>query len=390
MVKIAVLSDLHPVFESDDEDSFFVIDKPSNPSTSPIAGIFSLIKESNVKADILVCAGDIGNRGCPSKFKHGWEFVNQLKVEIGASELIAVPGNHDHDSRNIYHRFSRTHGMQMSEPPFPSNDDLENTSFWAWHWATREVGNIAFHMVNSSAYHGVGSEEKHGRIADSTIERLMDSVRSSGNVPRTNIVVCHHHPNRIDTIGYPDYEAMENGAALLEEIDKAESDEWLIIHGHLHFPRLRYASSSGNGRPVVFSAGSFSGPLDNLYHEGIANQFYLLELEDPSEETPSIRGKFQSWDWYPRLGWIPARSDNGLPANGGFGFRGDEMDLAESIVSLLESQPEVAGEIIYRQIPDLSYVTPKDLHNMKKRLMQRSGVDLNIENGRVESAGRSF
>lgn len=389
MTRIAVISDLHPVRTSDSDDSFFVVDKPKDSSGSPVDAILELIKKDKIVVDVLVCAGDIGNRGCPEKFKYGWDFLNDLKEKLGAQLLVAVPGNHDHDSRYKHSSYDPKYNLQSINPPFPCVSDNDNTQFWAWHFVTQQFKNFSFHLLNTSAFHGINTESKHGRISDLTMNKLMSSVNEieDENDEKINIVVCHHHPFALDRVKYKDYEAMEGGNVLISEIESSDKSNWMFIHGHLHFPRVLYAQAQGTQGPLVFSAGSFSGPLDPNYHRNIANQFYILDIEDIVEDSPDIKGTFHSWDWHPSAGWKSATSKEGLPANGGFGFKGSIKELCTKLNNVMQSKSELDGKDLYKKIPDLKYVTPRDLEAIKK-LLQKKKIDLELKQGLIKSAGR--
>lgn len=389
MTRIAVLSDLHPVRSSDTEASFFVVDKPEDSSSSPVDAIFKLIESEQLSVDVLICAGDIGNRGCPEKFKYGWQFLNNLKEKLGAELLVAVPGNHDHDSRYNHSKYDPKYNLQRITPSFPCYEDSLNTHFWAWHYVTREFNNISFHLLNTSAFHGINTETKHGRISELTTERLIFNVNQVDDISdeKINIIVCHHHPFALDRINYKDYEAMDGGHELINEIESSNKSNWMFIHGHLHFPRVVYGHAQGTQGPLIFSAGSFSGPLDPEYHKDIANQFYILDIEDIDEKNLDLRGTFRSWDWHPSAGWKLAVSEGGLPANGGFGFKGSIKKICKEIESLFVDKIELDSFEIYRGIPELKYVTPKDLVAIKS-ILEKNGVDLEIEYGLIKTAGR--
>jgi len=388
MTRIAVLSDLHPVRTTDSDDSFFVVDKPSDPSGSPVDAIIELIKKESISVDVLLCAGDIGNKGCPEKFQYGWKFLNKLKKELSADILVAVPGNHDHDSRYQHSEYDPKYNLQNISPPFPCADDKDNTHFWAWHFVTKEFKNFSFHMLNTSAFHGIKTESKHGRISDLTTSRLISKVEEIDDREdkKINIVVCHHHPFPMDRIKYKDYEAMEGGDVLISEIESSSKSNWMFIHGHLHFPRVMYAHAQGTQGALIFSAGSFSGPLDPEYHKDISNQFYVLDIEDIAEDSPDIKGTFKTWDWHPSVGWRPACCEGGLPANGGFGFKGSIKALANSIENELTSQAEICGTVLYEKLADLKFVTPVDLKAIRDQLLKKR-IDLEIEHGLIKSVG---
>jgi len=143
-INFLVVSDLHStVLEEFKGDSRLIFNPTTNKSEHAQAFI-DYVKDLGVDIDYLVCPGDISNKGDVAGFKAGWNFLHELKKEIEASELLCVPGNHDHQSRPNTH-YSVIHELKFVEPPFPTAHEHMNTNFWGWYWLHQEFAQNGIH-----------------------------------------------------------------------------------------------------------------------------------------------------------------------------------------------------------------------------------------------------
>lgn len=161
---------------------------------------------------------------------------------------------------------------------------------------------------------------------------------------------------------------MKGNIDLLQEL-KSTQRRWLLVHGHLHLPALRYSDGEFFA-PVVFSAGAAgAAPYPVLGEITPRNQFYLVELHPP-EELPGaqMRGVVHSWDWAPTSGWIPSREASGLPHQSGFGARPDLPKLAKDIADDIAQRTEKqrSWDELKSSFPDLSYLLAKDCKDLMK------------------------
>src|SRR5438309_6514993 len=105
-LKVAVVSDLH-AHDSKDIDtstwpSHLRISLPeSEPSKHPISALTQLIQTENLTADLLLCAGDMGDKAQQAGIQYAWKTIHQLGGKLGARLVAATSGNHDLDSRYI-------------------------------------------------------------------------------------------------------------------------------------------------------------------------------------------------------------------------------------------------------------------------------------------------
>src|SRR5439155_7955565 len=116
----AVVSDLHAYDRVDGEppSHFCTLDPEDQPGKHPLAGLEQLIVTQGLRADLLLCAGDIGDKANPGGVRSAWNWLVRLSQKFGAS-MLATPGNHDVDSRFIYNQYDAKGVLQSLSPPFP-------------------------------------------------------------------------------------------------------------------------------------------------------------------------------------------------------------------------------------------------------------------------------
>lgn len=361
-ITIAVLSDLHACDNVDDESepSYLKMSIPlGDKLANPIASLLYLIKNRSLSADIVLCAGDLGDKAKSIAIQYSWTHLQTIKKSLNAGILIATPGNHDHDSRSKYCEYDPRGTLQSLAPEFPFQDEILNDKFWARNYAVIVNHNYRIVVFNSSAFHGINTEFQHGRISPRTLEKLKDELRSKGNGALINIFICHHHPHKIEDIKLTDYEAMIGGQSLLEFLGSGEVGNWLFVHGHKHFPKICYAAGTSIA-PIVFSVGSFSAVLERSIATTVKNQFYILELDIEHIKKYGLVGKFETWDWELGYGWRSADTHSGLPSQGGFGYRTNLNILAQKIAEHIGDK-FLKWEEVLQLVPELQYLIPADL-----------------------------
>lgn len=396
-LRIAVMSDLHadrripgtsgaaPPMESHlDVDM-----SEANVSQHPIRALESLIDAQSLRADLLICPGDITHKAKPEPLQYAWRRVHDIGKKLGVSAVVATAGNHDVDSRYAYNDHDARGMMQGLVPLFPLSDPSANDHFWARHYVVLERDKYRLVILNSSAYHGGEPEEiKHGRVARRTIDALRSDIveaqqKNKGTV--LNILVCHHHPQRHPGVSIPDYEAMVLGPDLLELLGSGDLGRWLVIHGHKHNPRLTYAGGTASSA-VVFSAGSFSVVLYPELQNRARNQFYILEAFPDDVPTQGVVGLGRAWDFVPGQGWVPAGAGSGLPAHFGFGSRIDPNVWASRLAAGGAPFREWSDVVV--EFPDLQYVLPSDLRAIERALDSTHAMVITWANGKPYQIGQ--
>lgn len=285
-IRLAVLSDLHAYVDtSKSSNSSLAYGNPSSETRNPLSMLIAFVKKQELRADVVVCPGDICNQADFAGFSRAWAALGELKCAMGASEVIATCGNHDLDSRYL--------GTSHDDPDpkgelmclnFPFDNVDATNKFWAKNYCIVQLRpGVCAVVLNTSAYHGGKQGEiDYGRVSRRTITSITHDLKAhvaSG----AHILVCHHH--LIPMQGWeskPDYQYVLKGAELLDALEEATGTSWLVIHGHRHTPRLMYGPSSSSATPIIFGAGSLGAQTPNT-----PNLFTCLSLSNPlAQPTP--------------------------------------------------------------------------------------------------------
>lgn len=394
MVRIAVVSDIHAyskarLAEGETKPSWVEVSGPSDGRTSsPFVAVKDLIKREGLSADVLVCAGDLGDKAQPEAITYAWQRVQELQGELGAGTLLVTSGNHDLDSRYKYTDHDARATLQ-GLPDYPFADEALNNEYWARNVVVGLHDDFRWVVLNSSAFHGFGDEWEHGRISKRTRDYL---VRRLGETEQRaiNILIVHHHVHKLGGIDLEDSSEMREASALVELLSSGDHGRWLVIHGHQHWPKLSYAGGS-RGAPAVFSAGSFSAVLWDELAARARNQFYILDIGETQIGHP-IRGTFRAWDWIPDQGFISAKERSGLPGGGGFGGVLNGSELADQVMEFYngEGAPQhIKFEKVLAAVPDLRFAMPEDYANFVKNLRDKYSVEVLDVNGTPTELGRA-
>ncbi|PZO46792.1 MAG: hypothetical protein DCF16_18575 [Alphaproteobacteria bacterium] len=394
-VTFAVLTDLHAfdkTARSDTENSrpapswLPIDDGASNPSKHPFRALEELISEQRLKADFVVCCGDMTDKAHPASQAYVWRRLQDIKRGLGAERVIATAGNHDIDSRYGYNNFDAKGVLQTLQPSFPMEDDAFADRYWSRNFAIFKSSALRLVNLNSAAYHGMGRENKEyetGRVSERTIDALSRELKADG-YQALNVLLCHHHPLRNSLITVNDYSEMVDGEKLIQALDELNVGDWFILHGHRHVPNLTHGPGSA-APPIVFSAGSFSANLYGEFQSSTRNEFYLVSLE-PSVSLngtrQQLRGTIRTWMWSTTNGWIRSQAGSvGLPHEAGFGSRRHPSELAADVRNFLQKQnerqvPFTRWRDICDALPDLRHTMPRALWNAFEELRDTHGVEV--------------
>ncbi len=385
LLRLAVLTDIHAFSGGSGPHPSWInlSDDQSNSTINPFAGLYERIaNDATMRADAVICCGDMGDKASPEGQQYVWQEINKLKDALEASIVLATAGNHDMDSRFSNSKYDARGQLQALDPPFPIADNAHWLEYWARNYTLYNVDKARFALLNSSAYHGYQKEKAdpeylQGRVSDRTLDNLAAHLKKGGKAA-ANILICHHHPLRNDQIKLEDYSEMQNGDRLINVLIDAKVGPWLIIHGHKHLPRIIYAPG-GNVAPTIFSAGSFSARLYPEYGDKARNEFYILELEIPEVigATSSLRGSVSTWQWTYGNGWDKPKSGHGLGASAAFGARIDVAEEATELAAELKST-HAGGSISWPDIcmsrKKLKYLIPEDFESFVDHLQTDHGM----------------
>jgi len=378
LLRVAVISDIHAhsrsrLDENQAEPSYMEISAPEQSAVNPFAAVEALVHSEGLSADVLVCAGDMGDKATPEAVQYAWKRIRRLQAELGAPILLAASGNHDLDSRALNDYDAR--GILLDLESYPFSDEALNNEYWANNVVVQQHAGFRSVLLNSSAYHGYADEWQHGRVSRRTREYLRSKLEQTPD-PGINLLVTHHQLYKFGGVDLGDQSEMRDGSALLDDLGSGEFGSWLVIHGHRHWPAVSYAGG-GRAAPLVFSAGSFSAVLYAEIQSLARNQFYILEIEDTAPGYP-VRGRFRAWDWVSDQGFRPAQQRSGLAHSGGFGGELNGTQLADKVQEFFAS---VGGGYIEwtdlrKAVPEIAYVIPSDFAQFERVLRTAHGLEL--------------
>lgn len=380
---VAVISDVHAYagkdIKPDDAPSHCCITE-NDPTKNPLAGLVDFIGRAKLRADVLLCAGDIGDKAQTIAVQHVWRELHKIKSLLRAPVLVATTGNHDVDSRH-HNEYDAKGMLQALTPAYPLGNSRMNDRYWSRHFEVIARDHYRILVLNSSAFHGEGRykelkrfEYEQGRVSEHTL-RTIETRLAAGPSPPINILLCHHHPHDHSELGLGEDDLMIGGRALLRVLDSGKYGRWLVIHGHKHHPKLENAQGSASP-PIIFAAGSLAAYLPGRLQTVCRNQFYLITFPYRQFDDLGFVGLFSAWDWHSGHGWKLAGAGSDLPATGGFGWRGDFDQLAKKVADAVKRTGNRWAEVV-ANLPELDYLLPQDL----RRLVQLLGSnhDLVVE-----------
>ncbi|MEW6444230.1 MAG: metallophosphoesterase [bacterium] len=371
---IAIVADLHCHLRSLEygQESFLLVGSPRiPPSRHPIQSLVDLVRPVPIRADLLVCPGDVTNRASPEGLSQGMEFLLELKRELRCSSLLCTLGNHDVNSMGgsdgDHFLISRT-----AHPCFPLEEEQKD-DYWAHGFSIIPADKHSLLlMLNTVADHRDEKTAKRGAFSDDRLYRLDVQLT---NVLRKKsfsfrIAVLHHHPLLHSHISYLSGDVLGNGDQLIEILAKHKFD--LILHGHKHQPRLRRQSVGGRNM-LVLAAGSFSAFLGDLWST-TRNLFHILTLDKPATADEYV-ASLRTWEYNHGLGWNPAaRRSAGLPHI--VKFMGSVPSIPkEDVLRFLEAEDpqKVNAPELFRAFPALEYLLPDEMESFGGALESEYG-----------------
>ncbi|HZR78713.1 MAG TPA: metallophosphoesterase, partial [Chthoniobacterales bacterium] len=360
-----------------------IADGNDRSADQPLKALDELITAAALKADAVICCGDLADAADPLGIKYSWDYLRKLKKQVQASLLVSAVGNHDIDSRFQSQSYDPREFIQSLKPTFPGHTAALSNQFWARHFVIYRHGAMRVLLVDSCAYHGIKHEYNHGRISDPTLGEIERRLTADGPC-ELNLMVCHHHPQKLADYNLGDYDDMLNGQKILDRLGYGKHGDWIVLHGHKHCPKISYAAGGANS-PLVFSCGSIGARLFPELGASARNQWYLLEFPTELFAVYGVVGTFTAWDWIPSHGYQKARIGSGLPHQGGFGNRTPLAVVASTIRSLFNAPGRLDWTTICGRRPDLRFILPGDLRRLKEILETNHNIRLDFsEFGLIE------
>jgi predicted phosphodiesterase len=368
-LQLAVISDLHCHSRSDfggtREESLLIGDAPRLPhGRHPVQALLEIIRtNSNIRAEALLCAGDLTHQASQSGLHASFGFVREIATELGASAVVITTGNHDVESRVGSGDPFRV--LKTLHPDFPIRSAEERDRYWTQGFScTRLSERLEIVAINTAYHHYSEPEARHGTFPEAQIEalsRYLDDRDAAGPIPR--IAVLHHHPVIHSPSGIDATDALPNGDRLMECLFARNCR--VVIHGHKHFVRLRRCNYSGVPG-LILAAGSFSAHLNKL-STNTNNLFHIVGLQ---ELLPHPLGSVRSWEFNYSQGWSKTSIDgSSVPHLSKFG----PSPPPNWVQQVIDARASTAAELmtwdaLEGQFAFLSHCVPEELLYLKERL----------------------
>ncbi|MGL4951282.1 MAG: metallophosphoesterase family protein [Mycoplasma sp.] len=399
-LKIAVISDLHFVNSENivngDRASWLVFSDSDGLNKNNFwTSLLNKIERDNIKADILVCPGDITTHSEVSALEFAWNQLNILAKKLECSVLVTATGNHDVQSRtndfsnNVIRELNENNdlfeNLKQLNPPYPlvdfSSDETSAHLRRVHYFGTDFLlfdSNPEYRLVvfNSCARHTSSpTDYERGYLAKSTLQWLENAVKDvyDPKNKKPSIFVCHHHPIQHDEFGTGSYDFIRGGNKLIEMLSKYGS--WIVIHGHKHHAKLTY-HSVGSKKTVVFAAGTLSAHKQSL-GDNFTNQFYIIDI-NKDKNKGTLEGYFNVYSWKGSQWSLTKSKNEGVYTGIGFGDIGCLEDLAENIAQEVSGLNRLEWNIIIDKLPQLKRCLPKDLELLFGYLQDEHNIDISI------------
>lgn len=394
-ITIAVVSDLHFCNErtvgTGSELSHIVVQRiEESGGKNPWADLHKLVLEESLSADMLLCPGDITTHAAHGPLKAAWSGLVGLGKQLGVRSTACATGNHDvssrykDDSKNPIHDLDNPHdlfeNLKLLKPDYPLHIHGEEATsplgrkrrvhYFGADFVVHEDDTVRLIVFNSCARHVTeNTSYERGSVAHSALADLKFQLKEM-NEKKINIFLCHHHPIVHTQGGVGTYDFIHNGDLLLELL--ADHGDWIVIHGHKHDGKIRYASGSAGSSPVVFSAASMGALLSAEELNKYRNQFYLVDIQLPDTGCP--RGTAKVWNWHAGRGWAKAADVNaGLTDGIGFGEREHPDVLAKRIFDQMNGDSRTWTQLI-GEFDFLRYLTPDALNKVLQSLQREHSL----------------
>ena len=377
-LRLFVCSDFH-AFDGqvvkDNAPSWFDIHFHGDAARCPVTQLQEYIFDHKLKADIAICCGDLGDKANPVAATTAWKSFQAIAGVLKSDLTVATAGNHDLDSHYVYNDFDAKGHMQILKPLFPSEELGKFDQYWSRHFYITESSDYRIVSLNSSAYHGSNDESKHGRVSARTLDALKKELTGREKV-LVNILVCHHPPQFLAESQMGDKDFMKGGEDLAQFLGNDAPNQWLIIHGHKHYPRLQYARG-GADAPVMLSAGSISAMPYQMYGKNGKNQVHFIDFDLSLIADKGFYGLVDTLEWTSADQWRPATRDGGLPARCGFGNRKATNEIAKAVARLVKGK--IKWHELTESLPEVQYMVGNDLGVVLDLLEKQHGIGVSYD-----------
>jgi hypothetical protein len=325
-IRMVVVSDIHAT-ESGTPLTNVARSTAEEPTQNALTGARAFLPEAAAGADCIICPGDLVDKGNTGPMGWVWKELHDLAADLDAP-LVATAGNHDMALKAEGAERPST-ALRELEPKFPFAEQACVDTYWAHDFAIVSGESWRVLSINSSAQLGYYdlSEAHHGRFSRPCLAELPARLDVVGTGKAVNVCVVHHHPQEWTEDSDDPSSHMIEGDRLIKLLEE-RPERWMLVHGHMHHPRLDYVGR-GSGGTVRLASGSIGANL--LSHSGIQfrNQLHVIDFCPQAIELGlALAGELTSYDWEPGEGWLPPAENSGLPHVEPFGYRRDGLELA--------------------------------------------------------------
>ncbi len=366
---VFVCADFHCTAKGEDGErssiSWFRAENYGKANLCPVTQLINYIKENRLRADIAICCGDLGDKADPEAANIAWKAFQALAKSLHAKEIFATAGNHDLDSRHLHNDYDARGHLQSLSPLFPVNKAKEFDRYWSRHFYLRYFQDFRILNINSSAYHGYKDEERgHGRISEKTLDAIESALNASED-RIINLLICHHPLQSQSELLQGEGDHVMGGDDLVYLLSEKLGQDWLMVYGHKHFPRLQYGRGTAN-QPVMLSSGTISAVPYAMYGSDAKNQVHLIDFDISYIKEHGLHGIVRSLEWNLQARWHIPRGNGGLGGATGFGYRASIPDIASEISKVVT--PKARWEEIVDQLQAIQFVPRETIERVIERL----------------------
>lgn len=369
-MKFCIISDLHCKYQldySESSESLLYSNMPRKPfAQHPVAAMLELInKNKEIKSDVLLCLGDLGDKADEQGITSAWTFVEEIRQKLNAKIKIGIPGNHDVNSRKLNGKDAFSYIKNFHES-FPTNDMTLNSEFWSNGYCIQTFEENLFLLINTVHNHEDEDKANSSILLPSSIEDIERSLRKWDSI-KNKICLLHHHPIKHSNINnFKDIDSLENGDDLISLLNRHNFN--IVLHGHKHQPRIIEQSDL-----PIFATGSFSS-FANLQGTGLSTMFHIIEI--PEEKKV---GTIYSWEYNVKDGWVQNYNKK-FPQKIGFGGNIDLEETAKLINEIVQkdNKPKFYSEIV-TCFPELEFLIPDKLIKLGDILKSKYKLSMSPE-----------
>jgi 3',5'-cyclic AMP phosphodiesterase CpdA len=220
----------------------------------------------NLQVSTVIITGDLSTTSAPAEFVAAKKFINE--IEIQGIEVLCIPGNHDHytreayKDRHFYNHFSSCWGIGSLKDEGVSAKPLcpESQGWWIIGLDTA----LATSWFHSTGYFHPKTEK--------ALETLLKQIPAQDQVLLVNHFPFFQHESP--------RKQLVRGRALQKLIEKHPQIK-IYCHGHTH--RFCRAPLQPSNLPLILDPGSTPNRKNGGWH--------LIDLKKNSVETQHYKWK---------------------------------------------------------------------------------------------------